>query len=225
MNIKKTILLYSKSKKNIDKITSILEGKNYILQTEKTIKDLSFHSDAARLLIIDISDLQSVGDIKLRELLSDIEKLSMAKIIIIDRSQIKFLSESKTEFDDFVLFSQLELELVVRIKLVLLKNKIFPSKNSIVVNDLVLNLDKYELSVNNRLIELTFKEFELFKLLLQHQDKVFSRNKLLSAVWEYDFYGGSRTVDVHMRRLRSKIPPPYNLMLKTVRNVGYMFSS
>ena len=91
MNIKKTILLYSKSKKNIDKITSILEGKNYILQTEKTIKDLSFHSDAARLLIIDISDLQSVGDIKLRELLSDIEKLSMAKIIIIDRSQIKFL--------------------------------------------------------------------------------------------------------------------------------------
>ena len=149
----------------------------------------------------------------------------MAKIIIIDPIQIEFLSESKTEFDDFVLCSQLEPELTLRIKLVLLKNKIFPSKNSIVVNDLVLNLDKYELSVNNRLIELTFKEFELFKLLLQHQDKVFSRNKLLSAVWEYDFYGGSRTVDVHMRRLRSKIPPPYNLMLKTVRNVGYMFSS
>lgn len=223
--MKKIIVLYSKNKKNIDKITGILKKNNFIARIEKSLKSLVSRSAAAALLIIDISNLQSGGGIKLRELFSDIEKLSIAKIIIIDPIQIEFLSESKTGFDDFVLCSQLEPELTVRIKLVLLKNKIFPSKNSIVVNGLVLNLDKYELSVNNRLIELTFKEFELFKLLLQHQDKVFSRNKLLSAVWEYDFYGGSRTVDVHMRRLRSKIPPPYNLMLKTVRNVGYMFSS
>ena len=223
--MKKIIVLYSKNKKIIDKITGILEKNNFIARIEKSLKSLVSRSAAAALLIIDISNLQSGGGIKLRELFSDIEKLSIAKIIIIDPIQIEFLSESKTGFDDFVLCSQLEPELTVRIKLVLLKNKIFPSKNSIVVNGLVLNLDKYELSVNNRLIELTFKEFELFKLLLQHQDKVFSRNKLLSAVWEYDFYGGSRTVDVHMRRLRSKIPPPYNLMLKTVRNVGYMFSS
>jgi DNA-binding response OmpR family regulator len=135
------------------------------------------------------------------------------------------LIENEIRFDDFVLYAQLKEELSARIKAVTLKNKIFPPKNSIVVNDLVLNLDKYELSVNQKPVELTFKEFELFKLLLQNQDKVFSRNKLLSAVWDYDFYGGSRTVDVHIRRLRSKIPSPYNLMLKTVRNVGYMFST
>jgi DNA-binding response OmpR family regulator len=80
------------------------------------------------------------------------------------------------------------------------------------------------LAVNGLSIELTFKEYELLKILLENQNKVLSRNKLLSVVWGYDFYGGSRTVDVHMRRLRSKLDAPYNLMLKTVRNVGYMFS-
>jgi DNA-binding response OmpR family regulator len=89
---------------------------------------------------------------------------------------------------------------------------------------LVLNLDKYELTVNDNEVELTFKEYELLKLLLENPDKVYSRNKLLSIVWGYDFYGGSRTVDVHMRRLRSKLELPYSDMLKTVRNVGYMFS-
>jgi DNA-binding response OmpR family regulator len=89
---------------------------------------------------------------------------------------------------------------------------------------MVLNLEKYELSVDSRPIVLTYKEFEMFKLLLQNRDRVFTRIDLLSSVWGYDYYGGSRTVDVHMRRLRAKIPPPYNKMLKTIRNVGYMFS-
>ncbi len=223
--MKKTILLYSKNKKNIDKIVSILERKNYILQTEKTLKGLSFRSDTAGLLIIDISDQEYKDYLGSKELITDIDKLDMAKIIILDSTQIKFLTESEIEFDDFIFCSQLEKELAIRIKLIISKKKILIPKNSIIVNNLVLNLDKYELSVNQKPIELTFKEFELFKLLLQHQEKVFSRNKLLSAVWEYDFYGGSRTVDVHIRRLRSKIPPPYNLMLKTIRNVGYMFST
>jgi len=96
--------------------------------------------------------------------------------------------------------------------------------NSIVVGELVLNLDKYELSVGGEVIVLTFKEFEMLKLLMKNKNKVFTRIKLLSLVWGYDYYGGSRTVDVHMRRLRSKIPLPYCDMLKTIRNVGYMFS-
>ena len=97
-------------------------------------------------------------------------------------------------------------------------------ENCLIFRDLVLNLDKYELSINGEGIELTYKEYELLKLLLENPNKVFSRNNLLSKVWGYDFYGGSRTVDVHMRRLRSKLVAPYIDMLKTVRNVGYMFS-
>ena len=119
---------------------------------------------------------------------------------------------------------RLEEELFLRIRLALASVKILTPKNSLVIDQLVLNLDKYELTVNGLSVELTFKEYELLKILLENQNKVLSRNKLLSVVWGYDFYGGSRTVDVHMRRLRSKLDTPYNLMLKTVRNVGYMFS-
>ncbi|MCL4386728.1 MAG: winged helix-turn-helix domain-containing protein, partial [Cyanobacteria bacterium] len=88
----------------------------------------------------------------------------------------------------------------------------------------IIIFEKYELSIEGQIIELTFKEFEMLKYLVQNEDKVFSRNILLSKIWGYDFYGGNRTVDVHMRRIRSKLPSPYDQMLKTIRNVGYMFS-
>jgi hypothetical protein len=224
MNTKKTILLYSENKENIKKIKNILEIKDCLVHAEETIESLGPLVEDKALLIIDTTSLKEIDPARLKKLNNSFGKPGIFKILIIETPQIDIFIENEIEFDDFILYTQLEKELASRIKALALKKKIFPPKNSIVVNGLVLNLDKYELSVDYKPIELTFKEFELFKLLLQHQDKVFSRNKLLSAVWEYDFYGGSRTVDVHIRRLRSKIPPPYNLMLKTVRNVGYMFS-
>lgn len=223
--MKKTILLYSTNKENIKKIKKILESENYHLQAEEKIEGLSLLAEDVDLLIIDTTSLKGLGPAGLKELIKGLGKPEIFKIFIMETPQIDIFIENEIEFIDFILYSQLEEELAARIKAFTLKKQIFPSKNSIVVNKLVLNLDKYELSVDHKLIELTFKEFELFKILVQNQDKVFSRKKLLSSVWAYDFYGGSRTVDVHMRRLRSKIPPPYNLMLKTIRNVGYMFST
>ena len=82
----------------------------------------------------------------------------------------------------------------------------------------------YEVTVEGRIVELTFKEYELLKLLTSNRGRVYTREALLNRIWGYDYYGGDRTVDVHMRRLRAKIPSPYNNMLKTIRNVGYMFS-
>ncbi|MCD4670255.1 MAG: response regulator transcription factor [Actinomycetia bacterium] len=102
--------------------------------------------------------------------------------------------------------------------------KVIIPEDSLVIGDMVLNLEKYELSIGTEVIVLTFKEFEILRLFMQNMNRVFTRIDLLSSVWGYDYYGGSRTVDVHMRRLRAKIPPPYNNMLKTIRNVGYMFS-
>jgi len=225
MNTKKTTLLYSENKENVKKIKNILESKNYRVHAEETIESLGLPVEDIALLIIDMTSLKELNLARLKELNTGSGKPDIPKIFIIDTPQINFLIKNEIVFDDFVLYNQLEKELALRIKLIISKKKILIPKNSIVVNNLILNLDKYELSVNQKPIELTFKEFELFKILLQNKNRVFTRNKLLSAVWEYDFYGGSRTVDVHMRRLRSKIPPPYNLMLKTIRNVGYMFSA
>ncbi len=73
------------------------------------------------------------------------------------------------------------------------------------------------------MLDLTFKEFELLKYLAQHPGRVFTRDQLLAEVWGYDYYGGSRTVDVHVRRLRAKLGADHEALIGTVRNVGYRF--
>ena len=179
-----------------------------------------------KLLILDLGAEKEGSNTDTINAFREIErKYNIAKIALLNPGQEHLLLESEIRSDDFCFYPQIERELILRIKAVLLRMSTYTPRNSIIVKGLVLNLDKYELSVNGTPIELTFKEFELLKLLLKNQNKVFTRKKLLSIIWEYDFYGGSRTIDVHIRRLRSKIPTPYNLMLKTVRNVGYMFSS
>ena len=74
-----------------------------------------------------------------------------------------------------------------------------------------------------RVLDLTFKEFELLKYLAQHPGRVFTRDQLLQEVWGYDYFGGTRTVDVHVRRLRAKLGTDNEMLIGTVRNVGYRF--
>ena len=81
----------------------------------------------------------------------------------------------------------------------------------------------YTAKLNGRALDLTYKEFELFKFLAQHPGRVFTREQLLQEVWGYDYFGGTRTVDVHVRRLRAKLGPEHESLIGTVRNVGYRF--
>jgi DNA-binding response OmpR family regulator len=81
----------------------------------------------------------------------------------------------------------------------------------------------YSATVNGVHLDLTYTEFELFRYLAQHPGRVFSRQQLLTDVWGYDYFGGTRTVDVHVRRLRAKLGPEYESVIGTVRNVGYRF--
>jgi DNA-binding response OmpR family regulator len=89
--------------------------------------------------------------------------------------------------------------------------------------DLVVDEATYQARIKGRPLDLTFKEFELLKYLAQHPGRVFSRAQLLQEVWGYDYYGGTRTVDVHVRRLRAKLGPEHESLVGTVRNVGYKF--
>lgn len=91
------------------------------------------------------------------------------------------------------------------------------------VEGLVLGLDNFEVTVDGRLVQLTFKEFELLKFLMSHRGRVFSRPRLVEEIWQYDYFSGTRTVDVHVRRLRAKLGPKYGYYIQTVRNVGYRF--
>ncbi|MET0766856.1 MAG: response regulator transcription factor, partial [Aeromicrobium sp.] len=92
------------------------------------------------------------------------------------------------------------------------------SSSGLVVDDAT-----YTAKLENRTLDLTFKEFELLKFLAQHPGRVFTRQQLLQEVWGYDYFGGTRTVDVHVRRLRAKLGTDNETLIGTVRNVGYRF--
>jgi len=86
---------------------------------------------------------------------------------------------------------------------------------------LSINIDTYQVAVSGRVLDLTYKEFELLRFLSQRPGRVFTRSQLLAEVWGYNFYGGTRTVDVHVRRLRAKLGPEHEALIQTVRGVGY----
>jgi DNA-binding response OmpR family regulator len=86
---------------------------------------------------------------------------------------------------------------------------------------MTLDADTYRVTVAGRPLDLTFKEFEVLRFLAAHAGRVFTRPTLLREVWGYDFYGGTRTVDVHVRRLRAKLGPEHEDLIETVRGVGY----
>ena len=120
-------------------------------------------------------------------------------------------------------------ELDARVRIVIGKEAIAaleknPSLKEIRSGEVVIDEDSYTAKIKGRSLDLTFKEFELLKYLAQHPGRVFSRSQLLQEIWGYDYFGGTRTVDVHIRRLRSKLGPEFESIIDTVRNVGYRFA-
>jgi len=128
-----------------------------------------------------------------------------------------------TGFDDFVLYPALSEEITARVRRAIWLKSGVESDNTLRAGDLHIDLSNYKAYVSGRPVDLTYKEFELLRFLATNRDKVFTREALLNRVWGYDFYGGARTVDVHIRRLRSKIEDRAHTFVETVRNVGYRF--
>jgi DNA-binding response OmpR family regulator len=99
-----------------------------------------------------------------------------------------------------------------------------PHGGEIRSGDVSIDEATYTARLKGEVLDLTFKEFELLKYLAQHPGRVFTRAQLLQEIWGYDYFGGTRTVDVHIRRLRSKLGPEFEAIIGTVRNVGYRFT-
>ena len=114
-------------------------------------------------------------------------------------------------------------EMAARMKLAMWRDGQPAAEDILRAGNLTINLANYEAAVDGKPIELTFKEYELLRFLVSHPDRVHTRNALLNQVWGYDYYGGTRTVDVHIRRLREKLGLAAAERIGTVRNVGYRF--
>ena len=127
------------------------------------------------------------------------------------------------EVEDFAFLPFKNNELRTRVRRALWRTGSWDSGQLIRTGDLVIDQERYEVSVAGRRIILTFKEYQLLSLLAANPGRVYTRETLLNRVWEYAYFGGTRTVDVHIRRLRSKVEDANHLFIETVRNVGYRF--
>ena len=144
-------------------------------------------------------------------------------LLLVGPSQLGDLELREDLFDDFCLSPFQPRELEARLKHLYWRSGRGTRPELIEYGPLVLNLETYQAAITGRPLDLTYMEYELLKFLSTHPGKVFTRETLLSRVWGYDYYGGARTVDVHVRRLRAKLGEEHATLIQTVRSVGYRF--
>jgi len=157
------------------------------------------------------------------ELLKNMKKDRNLPVLALLSSKMVASLDNRREIDDFIIHPYHVDELILRINRLLKKTKDAESSELIKCNGLTIDLVTCEVTVDGKKADLTFKEYELLKLMARNRGRVFTREALLDKIWGYDYYGGDRTVDVHMRRLRSKIEDANHTYIETVRNIGYRF--
>src|ERR1700734_209502 len=144
-------------------------------------------------------------------------------LLVIRTDQVGELLLRDDLFDDFCVLPARPDELTARLQHLFWRNGQSMRPDLIEYGPLMLNLETYQAAVAGRVLDLTYMEHELLLFLAGHRAKVFTRETLLSRVWGYEYYGGARTVDVHIRRLRAKLGEEHAHLIQTVRSVGYRF--
>ena len=155
-----------------------------------------------------------LGRLKERTRLPVVALLSKESLDLLDSA-----AAAGVDVDDFAMAPWDTAEVMARIRRILTRKPETENPDLLRCGDIAIDAAKCEVAFKGRLVDLTFKEYELLKFLVNHKGKVFSRESLLNSVWGYDYFGGDRTVDVHIRRLRSKLDDTD--CIETVRNVGY----
>ena len=178
--------------------------------------------DAAELPHIALLDVGSISGAASKQFVEKCESLKLPVIALVP-------AETLADFDlnlgvnDFIVSPPDTDETVTRVKLTLHRNRHAEGDDVIRAGSLVINPSTYEVSLRGKRVNLRFKEYELLRLLATNPGRVYSREALLSSIWGYDYFGGTRTVDVHIRRLRSKIEDAEHPYIETIWNVGYRF--
>jgi two-component system alkaline phosphatase synthesis response regulator PhoP len=144
-------------------------------------------------------------------------------LLLVSGAQLADLELREDVFDDFCLSPFHPRELEARLRHLTFRTGRGARPELVDYGDLVLNLETYQAAMGDRPLDLTYMEYELLRFFATHPGKVFTREQLLSRVWGYEYYGGARTVDVHVRRLRAKLGEEHAGLIQTVRSVGYRF--
>lgn len=161
--------------------------------------------------------------------LADIEVAVEARmcplLAIVDEPEIERLQLPRGVPCDFVVHGASPAECAARVRRLLADESEVLAADVVTVDDMTINLATYQVTVADEPVDFTYLEYALLSFLVRHPGHTFSRDALLQHVWGFDYYGGSRTVDVHVRRIRAKLGPDLAQRLETVRGVGYLWSS
>ena len=198
-----------------------LEDDGFILSfsQDPRVLDGILLEDTPDLLMVDLGILPVEGQ---RSFIQHCKNIQVSVIVMIPEEN-RLSVDPTLEVEDFIFHPVRHHELRTRVRRALWQTGSWDSGQIIRNGDLLIDPERYEISVAGRRIILTFKEYQLLCLLATNPGRVYSRETLLSRVWGYDYFGGTRTVDVHIRRLRSKVEDSTHLFIETVRNVGYRF--
>lgn len=217
-----TIMLLSDHATDVRDVLASFPHAPYRVTTQglKDIEVDDLVSAHPNLLIVDATrDLDVAEDATTRLSLAWQIGLPPVIVVVSHDTVARFRFESGA--DDFLMFDASSAEISARLALVARKTGHGDEDTVLKVGDLTVNPDNYQVYVRGRPLDLTYKEFELLKFLSQRPGRVCDRDLLLREVWGYDYYGGTRTVDVHIRRLRAKLGAEHETLIETIRNVGY----
>lgn len=151
--------------------------------------------------------------------------LDIPILLVAERDRLAELHSRTDLFDEFVCVPVDAAELDSRIRVLLARNSPEQDSRIITYGPLALNTETYQAAIAGRPLDLTYMEYELLRFFASNPGKVFTRETLLNRVWGYVYYGGARTVDVHVRRLRAKLGEEHANLIQTVRSVGYRFGN
>jgi DNA-binding response OmpR family regulator len=217
------VTFVAQDRENVEHLARELEAEGYwtaFCLPEEATTALANGSRPDALVVDATSTNGATG---LRGLLQDAGGTAATPTVVIIGEEQLSTYEPPQDIADFLVLPAKAAELAARIRQLLRRHAHLEGNNTLCCGDLVINLASREVFLAGRLVTLAYKEYELLHFLLSSPDTVFTREALLSNVWGYDFYGGARTVDVHIRRLRSKIEDARHSFIETVRNVGYRF--
>lgn len=198
------------------------QGHGVSMVPSRQLVSADFASPKADVILMDLEEAQT----DIRDLFRAVRKDRVLKtlplVALVTEEQLGHLNYSDG-VDDYLTLPLTDKRLLERLRFLMWKNSRVEGTSSLKIGSLSINFESYEVHVHGQRVILTHKEFELLKFLAMHPGRVFSREALLDQVWGYEFYGGTRTVDVHVRRLRAKIERRGERYIETLRHVGYKF--
>lgn len=202
--------------------SSALDSLDVIL-SQCTDAELGGHlaGDEIDLVVVDVArDPEPLVQIVERALTSG---LDARVFLLVEPEALSVLRMPASASSDFIVRGASSEEMVARVRALVWPGEEAAAQELVRLDDLTVNLATYQAYVSGVPIDFTYLEYALFAFLVTHPNRAYSREMLLRRVWGSDYYGGSRTVDVHIRRVRAKIGPELSGHLETVRNVGYLW--